>query len=242
MYVSVGCAIGFVLGFAAFALLFYPRSSSPEIADAVKRGNVPEFESLLPASINSVYYIDEREGCRYSMQTLLQMVIKEGKDRHRSEMIRILLSKGADPNRIDSMGNTPLMRAVELGDENGSHAVVQQLLTAGARVNERSGPWLETPLYRASRIADAELVNMLIANGADVLARDRHGRTPLHAAASSPRHVSEIEATIRVLLRDGADPMILDRNGKRPIDLLRDSRYTKEIHDLLDPEQKNEMK
>ncbi|MDC7233498.1 MAG: ankyrin repeat domain-containing protein [Spirochaetales bacterium] len=55
-------------------------------------------------------------------------------DEQRSREVRWLISHGADPNRTDPEGLTPLMHAARRGNRN----ILQILLQAGARVNTQS--------------------------------------------------------------------------------------------------------
>ena len=56
---------------------------------------------------------------------------------------------------------------------DGNIEAVKQHLPAGADVNENDG---DTPLHYAK---DKEIIELLIANGADVNAKDEGGKTPL---------------------------------------------------------------
>jgi len=61
-------------------------------------------------------------------------------------------------------------------------------------------------LHAAAAKGDVPAIDALLARGADVAARDGHGRTPLHVAA----HMSH-DAAVRALVKGGADPRALER-------------------------------
>jgi uncharacterized protein len=144
-----------------------------------------------------------------------------------------LLNKGMDPNTVDAGGNTLLILAardghlstVDLlikrkakvsarnfaGDSalmmavlKGEMAVAKRLLEAGAPVNQ-SG-W--TPLMYAAYEGRADMVELLLARGAEVNARSPNLSTPLMLAARN----GHMEA-VRLLLKAGAETELKNDQG-----------------------------
>ncbi len=121
------------------------------------------------------------------------------------EVIELLVEHGADVNALDKDGN-PLLPQVA---QKPRPEVVQLLLDAGADVNTKmnanDGPtyFIDAPvLIHAVLGNQAEVVEVLIANGADVnLAERSYQDTALHLAAYGNR--AEI---VTILLEGGADP------------------------------------
>jgi hypothetical protein len=91
--------------------------------------------------------------------------------------LRSLLDSGADPNRRDGNGNSPLVEAVAAGHA----AAARLLLAAGASPNFTSSGG-RTPLIEAAIGGRIEIARMLIAAGADVNIGERGAGTPLEAA------------------------------------------------------------
>ena len=91
---------------------------------------------------------------------------------------------------------------------------IQQLLNWGADINAQ-GNGESTALHQAARIKDLELCKLLIANGADVNARDEHGQTPLfelfdgwaiyRADIQQPEARKAAFPLLQLLLENGAD-------------------------------------
>lgn len=124
-----------------------------------------------------------------------------------SEIVRLLLKSGADPAILDKNGATPLSYAVAAKcSEN-----VRTLLELGANPNERTAYHkYRSAVAQAACNDSIELLNMLIAAGADVNLRDREGRTAIMIALL---HNEEPEAVVSILLAAGADLALTDNHG-----------------------------
>ncbi len=99
-----------------------------------------------------------------------------------------------------------IVRAAGAGDVTK----VRILLALGADPNVGAGD--QTPLHAAASGGAAGVVELLIAKGADVNAKDHRGRTPLHNAAAMP-----ITGTFELLIANGADVNAKDESGETPL-------------------------
>jgi ankyrin repeat protein len=88
-------------------------------------------------------------------------------------VVKELLRAGADPNRVDDQGTTPLYEA----SVNGKAEITRMLLAAGALPDaESSGIGAEgTPLCAAACWGHTKTVRQLLAHGADPNLREDHG-------------------------------------------------------------------
>jgi uncharacterized protein len=94
----------------------------------------------------------------------------------------------------------------------GKAEVARALLEAGAAVGVYSENDLHVqPLHSAASGRHHEVCRLLIAAGADVNAKQRHGYTPLHSAAQS----GDAEL-VELFLSAGADPGSLRDSGESP--------------------------
>ncbi|XP_029013787.1 ankyrin repeat and SOCS box protein 16 isoform X1 [Betta splendens] len=94
------------------------------------------------------------------------------------------------------------------------------LLDAGADVSVRTTQSRLTPLHVAARRGLEEHVELLLSHGADVLATNQEGETPLNAACSGADRPSEAGRYLRVvqrLLHAGADPRTAGRKRHTPL-------------------------
>ena len=99
-----------------------------------------------------------------------------------AEMVKFLISNGADLDAYDSIGFTPLIYAVYGYNKPVVTSIVKDLLLAKANPNAPT-PNDYTPLMKASEQDLPEVIDMLISFGADVNARNRYGFTPIDLAA-----------------------------------------------------------
>jgi Ankyrin repeats (many copies)/Ankyrin repeat len=105
-----------------------------------------------------------------------------------------------------------------------------------------------TALHVAASVYRSPIVRQLIAAGADIRARNRHGAEPIHLAATgvpgSPTWNPSAQAeTIACLIAAGADPSALDKRGVAPLHRAVRTRCAAAVSALLeagaDPSQRN---
>ena len=106
----------------------------------------------------------------------------------------------------------------------------------------------DTALHIAAGAYQTAAVRTLIAAGADVQAKNRHGDAPLHAAAvglpGSPAwNPAAQAATISCIIEAGADPNAMNKNGVLPLHRAVRTRCAAAVRTLLergaDPARKN---
>lgn len=109
--------------------------------------------------------------------TPLHWAVQENQD----EFVQLLLDHGADPNRQDVYGFTPLMTAAG----SGNSRVAGLLISHGAIVDQKRGEDLESALHIAASYGHLDVVKALTAAGADVSLRTADARTPMDLAMLS---------------------------------------------------------
>jgi ankyrin repeat protein len=100
--------------------------------------------------------------------------------------------------------------------EGGRVQDVLQLLSIGANIEERGRNGVYSPLHVAVFMGRAEVVQVLLEHGADVLAKTSGGDAPLHLAFILPRMAGR-DAIIRALLLKGADVSAKNSTGRTPL-------------------------
>lgn len=119
--------------------------------------------------------------------------------------INFLTARGANTNLANNRGVTPLLRAVQIGFDEG----VQALVKAGARVDEQNQAG-ETPLMSAVHQRDTGLMRVLLEAGADPDRVDNSGRSARDYAeldGNSSTTLAEIDRSAKpVHEREGAAP------------------------------------
>lgn len=120
-----------------------------------------------------------------------------------TELMRWLVSEGADIHAEDSYGKTPLHS--HAGHWRGK---VDILLSLGAEVDRGIGMSPGTPLHSASRPPHVANVRSLLAAGASVDALDKVGRTPLETCLlhCSNSDIDRTAVAAEMLLAAGAEP------------------------------------
>jgi ankyrin repeat protein len=151
------------------------------------------------------------------------------------DIARRLLEAGADVNQWDIYGQSPLHVAIEnayvsqrsglgnLGTDKSPNTtdgkeLVKRLVERGADPNQQMyfRPPREpgqvsastrgtTPFHRACASADHELIQYLLAHGADIKLATAHGETPVLVVVNARTREDEIIDTVRLLKDKGAD-------------------------------------
>jgi ankyrin repeat protein len=111
--------------------------------------------------------------------------------------------------------------------ESGNLEKVKALIKENPGLaSSKEDTWGKTPLHYAAMRGHKDVVELLLANGADVNAEDNFGETPLHCAADGNKDL------VALLLSKGANVNATDRAGVTPLDIAASAGH-KDVAELL---------
>ena len=166
---------------------------------AMNDDTIEVFEALLKlnANVNKVHDDTGRTPLYAALE--LVSVSKENK----LKFIKDLVNKGANVNKIDTHGDSPLMFIIgeEMPDstDSGIPEIVSFLLEKGAKPNYEHDNW--TPLTMAVELRLYDIFKALLAGGADPNYVVKNGTTALILAA----HYGLLDF-VKALIENGAEP------------------------------------
>ena len=137
--------------------------------EAVLKGNLNGVVSAISKDKSKIYSKDQ-DG-----STLLHVAVSND----HIDIVKYLVSQGADVDSQDSEGDTPL----HLAASSGLLEIAKYLVSKGANVNARNTSFQETPLNRTTYYGYIDMVKLLVTHGADVNARAKDKSAPLQNAA-----------------------------------------------------------
>jgi len=130
------------------------------------------------------------------------------------DVVKELISKGADVNSKDEFGQTPL----HLAARYGHRSVAEGLIASGANI-QAEDQYGSTPLHYAAEHDQTDVAELLIDKGANVNVKNNRGWTALHYTAEYGRGTNTSMAEL--LIAKGADVNAEANDGATPVDISR---------------------
>lgn len=171
-----------------------------EFTDAAMRGQLEIIKSMLSNKVDIDIYPNRNKGW-----TALMAASTFGK----TEIVKYLISKGANVNVKLEDGETTLIQSAQ-NDDNKE--IVKELLKADVEINAQTKKGL-TALMRFAWMGQSEAVKMLLDAGADTKLKNENGWTAFYFACS---HGND-EKIVKYLLDAGANPNETDLRGRNPL-------------------------
>ena len=241
------------------SILTPPTSShpaSPGWLEAVKAGEVREVRRRLGST-----FLRRRDLLASSDEaglTALHWAVSSSK----TEMVRLLLSKGASLGLTDREGETAVHSAVRTNNRELLALLLSSGGSSGDFINQKTTQG-RTPLHLAVRSDHPEMVTLLLEEGADPDITDAQGWSCLHLAVIrghsdcvvallhqgvrvdrmtrgwTSLHLASLthrEDLVSLLINAGASTSLTNGQGKTALDIARDSDNEKTAAIILERE------
>ena len=222
---SMGCIKALLDAGANVSLAIDPNDNETALGQACRKGNASVVDLLLAAPTASALLIDRADD---NGATPLSWACQKGKP----QIAAALLRAGADKEKPNGKGGTPLMLCMSSSSSEGHLGCVRELVAAKVDVN-RAGSTQAVPLVRALLADNVPGARLLLeAAGARTDVRDAKGLTPLDLMVQTAN-----AKAVRLLIEFGAStelsPQVESKRGR-----YGDAASRAECSELLrDPDQ-----
>jgi ankyrin repeat protein len=179
-----------ILGSLIFFILLYACASTKKKSALFSDLNIKNIITENPVRIN------EKDS---NGNSFLHLAVRAGN----ADIVRFLISKGANVNIKDNYGETPLQTAAHIDNLD----IIIQLVSHDAEIHIRDASGV-TPLHDAVYHGQMETVKYLISQGAEINIKDISGQIPLHYAVKD----NKVEIS-KYLITKGAE--VNARDGDR---------------------------
>ncbi len=132
-------------------------------------------------------------------------------------LFKIFLAFSNDVNQEDAYGDTPLYYAIK----HQNTQMIIDLLKKRAHFNVSQKKLKKTALHYAAEVNNTDIMQSLIAYGADIESLDKWNRTPLHIAAEE----GNVDA-VKWLLNKGANINAIDQRKRTAYDCAIENDYS----------------
>ncbi|KAH2006453.1 hypothetical protein KXV78_008444 [Aspergillus fumigatus] len=223
-----------VMGHQSLVRYFLAQGVDPEMRDrtgftalghAAKAGHADVVETLLEWGVR-------RDNVGEDGETALCWAARE----NHAVVVEVLLRHGADPNSPNPRGIRPIHWAVTNGEKHSSISPHGGTIGRWLKCSSSWAPkWIHettrgrTPFAVAAAGGHVAMMELLLANGADMTTRGRGTCAPLHRALWSCQ-----DEAAAFLLRRGADPDFAAADGSRQPILAVRSRMVRVTRYLLE--------
>lgn len=172
----------------------------------IRHGHVENVKESLQQEVNVNIQIDSK-----SLITPLHLAAQGGN----MEIVRLLLSNGANPTASDSKGFKPYHSAAYYG-----HITISSMLAKQVFLKDSMGRphMVMSPLHKAVEAGHLDIVMLLLSNGADINSKNSNGETVLHVAARTGH-----QKIVKLLLDKKVALHTKDHNGESPLHSAVDS-------------------
>lgn len=189
---------------AAFVTIFNKFVQTTDAANAIKKRSLPTLMDIINRHPDLINTPDKK----YGFSPLHWAVMG-----HQTNMVKFLLSRGADVNATDRYGMTPLHEAVAFNGEG----IARMLAAQGANLQAfgiKYGVIRVAPIHLAAEAGFPDLVQLFLDLGVDINLRTqgKNQVTPLHMAAAKGR-----ADVVELLLKAGADVNARDTKNETPL-------------------------
>lgn len=220
------------------ALFYAMRQGATDIAESLitaggdKNHRNNDGDTLLHAAVSADYeyaalhLLDQGFDANAANNDGITPLMRAASMSDNPEILRTLITHGANVNQADKDGWTPIIYAL-----SGSNSeLVDTLIAAGADLTKQTNDGV-APLHVAAQGGHIAIVTRILDEGAGVNQASNDGLTPLMRAALSGNDNSEM---IRLLLARGADINQRDATGDTALNKAAMGSQVNNIRALLD--------
>jgi uncharacterized protein len=192
----------------------------------MKRGYLPELgQAIIEGNLDSVKGLLDQNPAYLDAETPFGSWLDHAASEGQLEIVRHLVERGLDVNRLNHYDAYPICSAADSGDP----AVVAYLLEHGARADLRGPNESSNPMFAAIRSKSPEIAQLLLDHGLDATIAYANGKNVVNFALL--HNAPEVALVIATHLADGdADKTreilaqaqaVADRQGKpQPVRIL----------------------